>query len=112
MCASPVSCCRSSAGGSTTSSTSPPSSPSRIYTPSTAKSSPTETPQRQMNSMTVMRPRRSDRGLSLGNPPLRRRLGRHRPDYLVLVLAVLQHRHVLSGARGPGGRDAWDSDNG
>jgi hypothetical protein len=39
-------------------------------------------------------------------------LGRHRPDHLVLVLAVLQHRHVLSGDRGPGGWDASDTDNG
>src|SRR6185437_2378440 len=42
MCATPVSCSRSSAGGSTTSSTSPRSWPSPICTPSIAKSSPTK----------------------------------------------------------------------
>src|SRR5665213_4177667 len=44
MCASPVSCSRSSAGGSTTSSTSRHSSRSRTYTRSIAKSSPTDAP--------------------------------------------------------------------
>jgi hypothetical protein len=46
--------------------------------------------------------RRLGRGLSLGDPSLRCRVGRHRPDHLVLVLAVLQHRYVLSSAFGPG----------
>ena len=41
-------------------------------------------------------PRRSNRGLCLGDPALRRRVGWHRPDHLVLVLAFLQYRHVLS----------------
>src|SRR5271165_6314521 len=44
MCATPVSCSRSSAGGSTTSSTSPRFSRSRTCTRSIAKSSPTDAP--------------------------------------------------------------------
>jgi hypothetical protein len=36
------------------------------------------------------------RGLDLGDSPLRRRLGRHRIGHLVLVLDVLEHRHILT----------------
>lgn len=49
---------------------------------------------------------RSDYGLSLGDPSLRRCLGWHDPDHLVLVLDILQHRHVLSGACRPVARGA------
>lgn len=46
-------------------------------------------------------PRRSGHELSVGDPSLRRRLGRHCPHHLVLVLGLLQHRHVLSGGCRP-----------
>src|SRR6188472_3780081 len=42
--------------------------------------------------------RRSDHGLCLGSAPIRRRLGWHRADHLVLVLDLLQHRNLLIGA--------------
>jgi len=35
------------------------------------------------------------RGLGMGDPAIRRRVGRHWFDHLVLVLDVLQHRDVL-----------------
>jgi hypothetical protein len=48
--------------------------------------------------------RRSDSGLHLGRASVSRCLGWDRAGHLVLVLDVLEHRHLLIGSPGPVGR--------